>query len=226
MCSVSEGGFPQQGYLSPEWHRIQRGVSILSIQGRGPSLPGAHSRRTFIGTRADLPFKVSLVIPNSLMGSTLRAANVAGFPSPRLCLVWVNPNLCGGRGSVCAGYSRVLPRSTLCSPPLCSVPQDSKWRDCISQVHLPSGSWLGSASGKHQQKTGGRRGGPWGPTSHYTAVCRGCCFSPWPRTPHQWHLSAAATHIKFRKVPLAQPLTPRTVMTPLFLLIRGCFTIL
>ena len=52
------------------------------------------------------------------MGSTLRAPGVAGSPSPQLCLVWVNPNLCGGGLAVCW----VLP---VCSPDPLSAPHHS-----------------------------------------------------------------------------------------------------
>ena len=52
------------------------------------------------------------------MGSTLIAPGVAGSPSPQLCLVWVNPNLCGGGLAVCW----VLP---VCSPDPLSAPHHS-----------------------------------------------------------------------------------------------------
>lgn len=118
MCSVSESGSPQQSSLSPECHRIQRGISVLSIQGRGPLLPGSHNRMTSTGVCAHLPFKVSRYI-KQLDGKYSQ--------SPQCSRVSITPTLsCLGKSKPLLGAGLgVCWALPMCSPDPLSAPHHS-----------------------------------------------------------------------------------------------------
>ena len=134
---------------------------------------GAHDGMGFISAPAHLPFKVSLIIPNNLMGCSLRAL-ILPLPCSR---VSTTPTLGKSKPLWGAGLSAYWVFSTCFPDPLSPLRHSAL---CPRFRYSLASGWV-QPRGSTSRRLDGRRGEGWSLAPPTLWFDRGCLFSPWPR---------------------------------------------